>query len=363
MSRLLRLLLALSLPALATPGHALTIRCAGNVQQLAAALDEANASADATFIIRLRQGTYYAGQVQKTFAFYSDNPGQVIELSGGWSGSNDTCQTKSFDPSLTVLVGTATREALTLGVMVGASATSTAYVNDLTLNNPSYTGNDTACLSGVLTTAGEVRVERLHLERCVVQAGSGNGGGAARIHNTAGGLFTMRNVSVRDSEALANGGVQVNTQDGTSNLSQLSITTTQAYFPSSAASGLIVQNYGSGVTYVSNSVVWGNDPTPETADIYVSGSGIHLTRVHYGSIKGTPDSNTSPGTGDPGFVAIGDAHLRPDSLLIDSGISNPTGGVGTYDADGKPRVRGVAVDVGAFEFLPPSDLIFRNGFE
>jgi len=72
-----------------------------------------------------------------------------------------------------------------------------------------------------------------------------------------------------------------------------------------------------------------------------------------------PAGDIMTGTGDPGFVAIGDPHLRSDSILIDSGVANPEGGSGSYDADGAVRVQGPAVDVGAFE----SDVVFEDGFE
>lgn len=355
-----RFLSVACLLAFAAPSYALTVRCAGTVQQLTAALDEANASTDIAFIIRLREGTYNAAQASKAFAFYADNPDQVIELSGGWSGSGGTCQTRSFDPSLTVLAGTATRGALLVGVTSGATPTSTAYVNDLTLRNPAYTGIYAACLSGSLTAPGEVRAERLRMEQCVAQT---VGAGGAATFNNVGGLLTVRDVSVRDSRAQNGGGFLVNTDNGTTNLSHVSITTAEATAPTSFASGLYVQNAGSSTANVSNSVIWGNDPTPATADVHVSGSGIHFTRVHYGSLSGTPASNVSPGTGDPGFIAAGDAHLRSDSLLIDSGVSNPPGGSGLYDADGKTRVRGVAVDVGAFESAPVNNTIFKDGFD
>ncbi len=58
-------------------------------------------------------------------------------------------------------------------------------------------------------------------------------------------------------------------------------------------------------------------------------------------------------------MAPGDPHLRYDSLLRDSGVADPEGGSGSYDADGAGRVLGAGVDVGAFE----SDALFRDGFD
>lgn len=68
----------------------------------------------------------------------------------------------------------------------------------------------------------------------------------------------------------------------------------------------------------------------------------------------------------PRRAATGNPRLRPDSPLVDIGIDAPDGGMGTFDADGLARVRGVAVEVGAFEREPDAseyDLLFADGFE
>lgn len=348
--------------ALAGPAQALTVRCAGTVAQLSAALVEANASVDTAFIIRLRTGTYDVAQAPERFQFFASIPDQVIELSGGWTGSGGTCQTKSFDPSLTVLQGSPSRAALTLGLSAGTNSASTAYVNDVTLRNLNYTSNENACLSGFALSAGELRIERVHMDACMASP-STLAYGAGSVLNS-GALLTMRNVSVRNSGARSSPGLVVSTEgNGVSNLAQISITTAEANHSAAPGSGLYLLNYDNAIVRLSNSVVWGNDPTPETADIRLQGTGIHLSRVHYGSLSGTPASNNTPTTGDPGFLAVGNARLRSDSILIDSGMSSPTGGTGTYDADGNARVQGPGVDVGAFEATPDTDTIFRNGFD
>ena len=56
-------------------------------------------------------------------------------------------------------------------------------------------------------------------------------------------------------------------------------------------------------------------------------------------------------TADPFFFAPerGDFHLRLDSFAIDAGRPDPPGGLGAADLDLGPRVRGAAVDAGAYE--------------
>lgn len=357
--------------ALPSIGHALTVRCVGNVSQLSTALTEANASTDTAFIIRVRTGTYGAAQAFEAFRLIADVPDQVIELSGGWSGNGGTCQTRTNDPSQTVLVGTAIRTTLTIGLGDGANSGSVVHVHGLTLRNPAgyNPAESAACLSGVNVYNGEMRVERLHLEQCVSTA-SGIPAMSFLNHGSAAGqaLLTIRNVSLRDNSARTNSGMVVATYNNSvSRLSQLSITTSQTTDVSITVGGLHLSGYGNSTTYVSNSVVWGNDPDPGARDIMIYGVGIHFNRMHYGFLDALPGStlasNNTPSTGDPGFVGIGNARLRADSILIDSGIVNPPGGTGSLDADGNTRVQGGFVDVGAFEATPHSDRIFANDFE
>ena len=55
---------------------------------------------------------------------------------------------------------------------------------------------------------------------------------------------------------------------------------------------------------------------------------------------------------DPKFAASGDFHLQPSSPAIDAGNNGAPALPGT-DLDGQPRVSGVAVDQGAYEFQQP----------
>jgi hypothetical protein len=106
--------------------------------------------------------------------------------------------------------------------------------------------------------------------------------------------------------------------------------------------------------------------TPEAfvcalGDAMASTDSVFMTRVHAGLRDGDPpDGDNTPGSGDPGFVAASNPCLRAGSVLVDSGVSNPAGGSGTFDADGRLRMHGASIDIGAFEF---EDTIFSNPFE
>lgn len=355
---LLRALLTLCLLAAALPGRA-AVWCVGTAQQLHDALFNAQVVSDSYVIIKLRTGTYLDGAGIGHFAVTQAHSNQFIEISGGWSGANGTCQNVSFDPALTVLAGASNFPSLYFNT--GSSFTgNTVYVHDLTVSNTGYSslGNG-ACLSGLVSASNEAIVERVQAHDCITSTG----GNAAGYFSNDGGTLTARDLVARASLGKSNGGFGFDSYNGAATyLNQISVTATQSASTSSPASGLVVQNFSNAHTYVNNSVTWGNDPDAATADLRVFGPGVYLTRVHYGRLSGTPDVNNSPGTGDPGFVAAGDPHLRADSLLIDSGVAGPLGGSGSFDADGKARTVG-PVDVGAFESPLGADTIFVHGFE
>ncbi len=350
------LLIALLLPT--GTAQAITTRCVATSQQLGAALQEAASHADPVFLIRLREG-HYSSSAQ-AFNLTMNGSNRLVEISGGWSGDNGSCAHKRFNPALTVISGTAQRRAFefSLHALLGQSD-NTVYLIDVTVENPSFAlETSAACISGgVDGPRHRAILERIHARDCLAPFAHS---GAISLSARSGAQVTARNIYIRSSMALNNGGLNVSVHDdSTAHLVQISVTGTQSSGTSFRGSGIALFSNGNGTIHLGNSVTWGNDPDSGTADLFVRGDGVLLNRVHYGSMDGTPAGNMAPGTGDPGFRSTTDARLRADSILIDSGNGMPQGGTGTFDADGRPRVQGVSVDVGAFE----SDLIFESGFQ
>lgn len=351
----------IALLQVAGPGHALTIRCVGDSQQLANAIAEANTSVDSIFSIRLREGVYTNSHTL-SYDIVPRGSKRLIELSGGWSGANLSCQSKRFDPALTTLVGTANRVALgfSLHSLLGQND-NLVYLIDLSFTNPGFTQEaNGACLRGSIESGHAASLDRIHAHDCFAPFGS-----HASVNLSNRGSLTARNIYVRDGAALNNGGLRVDAYAGAiAHLAQITVTGTQSSGDGWLGSGITLITFGNGLIHLSNSVTWGNDADADTQDLWINGAGVVLTRVHYGSIEGSPAVNIAPGTGDPGFVSVDDARLRSHSPLIDSGTDSPQGGAGTFDADGRARVQGAAIDVGAFESAPtPVDLIFRDGFQ
>lgn len=360
-------LLALFLLAFAPPSHALKVLCVGTSQELTSALGEANAlwNADSAVYIRLRPGQYVNNLPSLEHAFHlaPNRSNQTVKLSGGWS---QDCQIQHYGSPRTVLIGTAERRALEFRLDNGNHTGNRLFINDLDLQNMVFDlpeDNVAACLAGALGPGNEATIERLAMRHCYATYGE-----SASILIFNRGKLVLRNIAVNGGVAKNNGGISLFTFDhGVSHLAQISVTNTRALNPgnSPAVSGIALMSQDFAVTHLSNSVTWGNDVAGGAADLFLHGPGITLTRVHRGKLNamgGAPADDIAPGTGSPGFVAVGDAHPRPDSILIDSGLYSPVGGAGSWDVEGNPRKRGATTDVGAYE-APVADVIFRNGFD
>lgn len=350
------LLLAWSLLATAVPALAATVRCVGDSDQLAAALAQANAAdADTQFLIKLRTGLYL-GAESSGFRVAPQRAGQTLRLAGGYSDA--ACQNRTYGPARTILQG-ADGPALEFTVGSNGLTGGQLYVLDLDLTHPDFGGAaGGACLRGNLHAGNVAVVERVATRDCRALWGTD-----ASIWISNRGNLTLRNVQARSGTAGSNGGIGITTSgSGLSRLAQISVTATQSSNANAFVSGIRLSNEDDAVATLSNSVFWGNDPDAGTVDLLLYGPRITLTRVHYGALLGTPAANLAPGTGDPGFVAANDPHLRADSILIDSGAADIEGGSGPFDLDGNLRAQGVAVDVGAHE-RPVPDAIFRNGFD
>lgn len=356
MKRFLPLLALCCLPG---TSHAITTYCVHDAKELQIALFAAINNTDTPVIVNLRKGTYDAGGANGAFVAVQNHSNQTIVISGGWSGDNGECTQHANGASATVLVGNSSRRTLALATSnANPNTANFLYLSDLTLTNPDGAGI-ASCLDAKVTPGSNFTVERLHFDGCISQSSEFD---TAVGFLANGGQLIIDDVVARRGNAPFNGGITARaTNGGAIHMTHLSLTDNRALItsPSVITSGLLLSTDANGSRIdVGNSVAWGNATDVDSKDIGISGPNIHLNRVHYGDLKGTPASNSASSSGAPGFVAVGDAHLRTDSILIDTG-SNAVGG-GLYDVDGHARVEGAAVDVGAYEW---SETIFKNGFD
>jgi PKD domain len=106
-------------------------------------------------------------------------------------------------------------------------------------------------------------------------------------------------------------------------------------------------NYGGGAdeSVLNNCIVYGNAAS--------SGNNYNNSTLNYCCTTPLPGSGTGNFTNAPLFVDLagGDFHLQSSSLCINAGNNSYV--TTTNDLDGNPRIQGLVVDMGAYEFPIP----------
>lgn len=350
--RPLRSLVLLAL--LAAPGlsSALTTLCVSSSQQLVSALQSVNSGADNLILIKLRRGTYTPPAGSGGFSLGLETNGRIVEVSGGWDGAANSCTDKTFGAAGTLILGDAGGSGLKVDLPLGSS-NNTVSVQDLTFTAPN--GGSGACLRGSVSSTNRLQIERARFERCVTL--NGNAGSVVLINS--GGDVTVRNVVVRGGVGSLTGGINVTSDAGLTRLNQVSIVANrsrQGFNPG----GLFVNTLGPAQVYLDNSVVYGNGSPDGYSDIDSTSGGYFATSyLHFGVMNGTVLQSNNR-IGNPGLISPGNPGLRADSPLINKALGNVSGGPGTFDVDGRPRVQDGFADIGAHEGAYTGDEIFRD---
>lgn len=121
---------------------------------------------------------------------------------------------------------------------------------------------------------------------------------------------------------------------------------------------------------IRNCIIWGN----KNGQIYDSGADVHYSDIE-GGYSGTGSLDADPCFVEPGYWVLrddpnivvepndpnaiwieGDYHLLPDSPCIDAGDPNYIAEPNETDLDGKPRVMGGRIDIGAYEAPIPAEV-------
>jgi hypothetical protein len=348
-SRMRALSCAAMIVLLVLPGVGLAFnRCVSNAQQLVQALDDAETTQDLTTSIKLVAGTYAAAN---GFSMVLSGTGKLVFISGGWS--SQACAVRLGGAAAdTTLVASSNDTALAINY-IGSPDNFLVTVTDVTLSNPTASvANQGSCFLHIGSAGNSnsvLTLSRVRIENCA---------GAHAVEIQSYGTANLLNLVAIGNPA-ANTAVSVRSYGGgINNLSQVTVVHNANNL------GLYLATFGANSQiYLSNSVVWNGAAAAEEENILTyseAGSGIAFTRVHY-ELRAGAVNDIAPSHGDPGFVSSTDPHLRDDSILIDSGVASPPGGTGSADADNNPRLQGVAVDVGAYEYV--STRIFSNGFD
>lgn len=174
-----------------------------------------------------------------------------------------------------------------------------------------------------------------------------NYGGAIYIQN--GGYVRIFNGLFYKNQATKGGGINLNS-------SGTKIDITNSTFVGNIGSeGSVINNSSDADVTIRNSILWGNENTPDNPYIYpIQNDNVKI------------DNATIKENQDPKFIDAdkGDFRLLPDSPGIDAGensnlVLNPQKPEDLLktDLDGGPRIVNKRVDLGAYEFQP---LLFIN---
>ena len=295
---------------------------------------------------------------------YNGTTNSALTIEGGYFFTlQGSCSTQSSDPALTVLDGEGSRTIMNLRTF-GAPITVKYLTFQHSLGVSDVSGASALFAGQIGTDAGKVDVSNN------IFSGNTLTQGSAVVHvETQGDISVLNNALVDnvlntgDGLNLYAAGAATSTAVNNNTISGNTCAAgTGGTAPGTAA---IVETYGSQMG-IANNIVYGNAGCAN--DLYLNAGSAQasftidnndLGDTDFPNDSGSAVTEAANQTVDPGFVA-GSFTLSPSSTLINSGKNAATGGVGTTDAAGKPRIVFNEVDIGAFEL---QDDIFKDGFE
>jgi hypothetical protein len=215
-----------------------------------------------------------------------------------------------------------------------------SYSGNPTVSNCTFRGNETrerdADGGGFRNYEGSPRIFNCIF---IANSASDDGGG---MSDYSGSPTLMNCIFIANTAGESGGGFR--TYEGNPTLTNCTFVGNSA-----ARDGGGLWNYAGSPT-VTNSVLW--DDTPEEIHSYFSGLVITYSDVE-GGWPGYGNIDTDPLFVDP---ASGDYHLQAGSRCIDAGDPNYIAGPNETDLDGRARIIGGRIDMGAYEFRPPRTL-------
>lgn len=300
--------------------------------------------------------------------------GTTLTISGGW---NAGCTSQTLNPQLTELDAEAQGSALFLDMAIGSQNQSTVSISNLTITRGFFNGN----LLGGRAAAANLGIDatftnaQITLERLIIVAGNATvatavaGIGVLAISDgSTAATITVRNNVIAYNNGDTAAGIDINANFAGVRVNNNSIIENLATSVASDRVGFNLINSG-GFNYLANNLIHANaDGDGLFRDLRILAGNTFLRNNHIGTanLVVAPTLNLGGTSGNPGYTLIG-IFPTPNagSPLLNSGNNNPTGGIGSLDLAGNPRIASSTVDRGAIEVTagnpPPLDLIFRNG--
>jgi hypothetical protein len=352
------LFLAVSLGGIQGANAFESVVCVTTPAEFQTALTNAETASLAT-VIEVTAGVYSID----TTLIYNGTTSSALTIEGGYSGSlvHGLCSAQTTDPSLTVLDGGGSQIIMNL-----SSGSAPITVEYLTFQH-GFT--DATTLESPALSVGFQNTGAFNIANNIFTANTAQTDGLDVISlNNVGDLSFLNNAIVNNTSTtgsilgvLAYGSGTLAVNNNTISGNSCSALMGSDSLP---GDGTNLAIYGSPVN-VDNNIFYGNvgctndihfNAATASARFYVEHNDIGVEQL---AITGTysPFHNLSLA---PDFVGNGNYKLAPSSPLVNQGDNFATGGIGSVDAAGNPRVVYDTVDIGAYEL---QDDIFKNGFE
>ncbi|MBN9349895.1 MAG: T9SS type A sorting domain-containing protein [Chitinophagaceae bacterium] len=188
---------------------------------------------------------------------------------------------------------------------------------------------------------------------------STGGGGIFNLSSSA----VLNNIVISGNTASFGGGIE--------NFQSTTFLTNVTISGNTASSGGGIQNYSSSPT-IHNTIIYGNSSGINNSDVN------SIPMIGYSLVQGSADvtNGNIDGSADPKFVSPvtaglntgGDYHLQPGSPVINAGNNTyynagqmPDLSAITTDLAGNPRISGVNIDMGAYEYHQPVKWFVKPG--
>jgi hypothetical protein len=313
-------------------------------------------------VIEVTAGMYLIGSTLT----YEGTTSNALTIRGGYSGSlvHGLCSAQAPDPALTVL------DAQQLHGLMFLSTTDSApiTVEYLTFQNGLSDTIRSAALEVISDDTGAINIGNNVFSANVLQSEDSR---LVLIENS-GELNVLNNAFVNNSLMIGIGLViGSNGSSATTTVNNNTVSGNSCSAPS-GSSGFAASFYSTSTLNIFNNIFYGNSNC--AVDLYLQGTSSTAFYLEFNDLDNVRD----PASGEfaifapsnnfsetPGFVGNGSYQLAGDSPLVDAGSNSASGGVGTLDVAGQPRVVAIrsstaTVDIGAYEL---QDDIFKSGFE
>lgn len=337
-------------------------------------------------LIKLAQGSYYGN-----FTYFA-GPGEEYDLRiiGGYdpAGSGDRT---SNDPAVTMLVGDVNKDEVRDGRVFDISAGTGKTVSTVRLEGlrimyggVTWTGamdmKDPNGLQG-----GGVRIQSdladLELVGNMFSDNFSYKGGAIQVKAVGPGKVFLANNVISNNAAFNNGAIHIS-QAGSGPVTLLNNSIVDNWVEDEGQGDSVLVASDSAPVDFTNNIIRGVYVVHSDTAIQSLGGGVFPLTVHNNNVMNSSDQVKALAIDLPGFVVDSsnitadplyvkpqtgayfyfptDANyrLRQGSPCLDKGVDHPL--LANIDAEGKPRLSGEKVDMGAFERPPVADAVYLN---